>query len=83
MNATSKPKPNRQLWQKGNPPVSRVFEEISKTVACLKIKRTLYIALESFRKSLENSRLVCFFLEVKTNDTSLLLLSARVEVELQ
>lgn len=56
MNATSKSKPNRQLWQKGKPPVSRACEEISKTMACLRIKRTLYIALESFRKSLENSR---------------------------
>lgn len=57
LNATSTSKQNRHLWRKGKPPVSRTFAEISKNVACLRAKGNLHMALESFRRSLENARL--------------------------
>lgn len=40
-NATPKSKPNRNLWWRGKPPVSRTFAEIKKTVACLSTKGSL------------------------------------------
>lgn len=54
LNATSKSKPNTPLWQKGKTPVFRTFAEVNRTALLEGI--TPHMALESFRRSLENAR---------------------------